>query len=382
MTAPGRFDVVHLTTFLQGGAGRAIVDLAIGQRAAGRGVAVVTSRTGVPGADNYPEYLARLEAARVPVVSADSAFSRDLVQNLAMVRAIRAALPIDRVRVVHAHAATPALIGLILAGTAGRLLPVVQTMHGWGVNKTAEQAARDLAIMREVARVVVTSEASGADLVARGLPIERVVTIPCGIDRDPPPGPLPATAEFVARARRQGAAVIACVGSVTESKNQRLLIDALPDMAARRPAVALFVGEGPLIPELEAQARSLGVGNAVSFAGYQPHASRVLADADVLVLPSRAEGQGLAVLEAFRARVPVVASDIPALRELVRDGETGYLCACDDRASLADAVGRALDQSPDRRERIVAQAHQAFLNRYTLDSMLAAHDGLYAGLRV
>src|SRR2546428_13038521 len=99
--------IVHLTTFLQGGAGRAIVDLACAQRAAGHDVLVVTSRTGDGSYGNYPHYLGRLGAEAVPLLVEDSLFTRDLRLNLNVLRSLpRLRMP-DTVAIVHAHGAPP-----------------------------------------------------------------------------------------------------------------------------------------------------------------------------------------------------------------------------------------------------------------------------------
>ena len=88
--------ILHLATFLQGGAGRVIVDLALSQRAAGDDITVVTSETGVPGYGNYPAYLAELSAAGIGVAQVDSLFRRDYAQNLAVVRRLDELVPIGR----------------------------------------------------------------------------------------------------------------------------------------------------------------------------------------------------------------------------------------------------------------------------------------------
>src|SRR5919109_2349919 len=156
-----RLSIVHLATFLQGGAGRAIVDLACAQQQAGHDVLVVTSATGDDNYGNYPHYLDRLRAEQVPHLVEDSLFKRDLRLNLQVLQRLREMRAPDAVDVVHAHAATPALVGRLFAGHAGRRIAVVQTQHGWGVSKTREQASNDLAVLHDVDRVIVTSESTG-----------------------------------------------------------------------------------------------------------------------------------------------------------------------------------------------------------------------------
>jgi hypothetical protein len=153
-----RLSIVHLTTFLQGGAGRAITDLACAQHAAGHRVQVVSSATGEIGYDNYPHYLDRLRQAGVPLLLEDSLFKREAALNLRVLDRLLAANPPGSIDIVHAHAGTPARIGLAYADTSGAA--VMQTQHGWGSNKTADHADEDLETLRRMHSVVVTSEAT------------------------------------------------------------------------------------------------------------------------------------------------------------------------------------------------------------------------------
>ena len=99
---------------------------------------------------------------------------------------------------------------------------------------------------------------------------------------------------------------------------------------------------------------------------------------DLVVAPSLTEGQGLVALEAFRAGVPVVASDIPAFRQFVSEHETGWLFASGDAEALAHAIDRSLVVSLHDRTRITTAARVQFLTHYTVDAMVARHDALYA----
>jgi len=287
--------------------------------------------------------------------------------------------PRPRQKLIHAHAGTPAVIALAIAARARPRIPVVQTMHGWGSNKTPEQAARDLAVLQEVDAVVTTSHASARWLQEQGIEARLLTTIPCGLDAAPPAGDPVARFPEVAAAKAAGAAVVVCIGTVSAHKNQARLVEAWPLVRDRidRALVCVFAGEGPLIPDLERRARQLGVADECRFLGYQPSAALLLALADLLVLPSRGEGQGLAVLEAFRAGVPAVVSDVPALVELVLDGTTGYVARGDTAAALADGIVRALGATAEKRHAITAEAHAQFASHFTTRAMLEAHDALY-----
>ena len=174
--------ILHLTTFLQGGAGLVIATLARSQRAAGHRVVVVTSANGRAWLRQLrrPSRHAARRGRRAPsrrlVVHARS--RRHAPRRLVRPETLRSPYVVD---VVHTHAATPSLAALILAGRAPSRVPIVQTMHGWGVSKSASQARTDVAIMNLVDRVVVPANVSAALLEELGVAAERVRVIPYGV---------------------------------------------------------------------------------------------------------------------------------------------------------------------------------------------------------
>jgi L-malate glycosyltransferase len=367
--------IVHLATFLQGGAGRAITDLACAQRAAGHRVLVMSSATGVPGYGNYPHYFERLAAADVDVVLEDSLFTRDASLNRRALDRVTSVRPRGTVDIVHAHAGTPARIGLAYADECGAT--VIQTQHGWGTNKTETQAREDLDVMRRVNRVIVTSEATLTLLIEYGIPSDRLLTIPCGIPAAA--GPVaPAADALLAPLRASGTRILGCVGTVNANKNQQLVLDAVARLD-RYSVAAVFVGEGG--ESLEKHAEQMGVGDRVLAVGYRPDAERWMSAFDALVVPSFSEGQGLVVLEAFRAGVPVVASAIPSLRQLVIPGHTGWLFDPRDARGLATSIESVLNLSPAERARVTGSARTSFLAGYTVEQMVQRHHRLYQQMR-
>lgn len=367
--------ILHLTTFLQGGAGRAITDLACAQRESGHRVTVVTSETAQGEFGNYQEYLDRLRAAGVTLQVCDSLFSRELEVNTRVLEFLRTTIDLRDVDIVHAHAAVPAFIGGLFVGGERSRTPVIQTQHGWGINKTPEQAAFDLETLRQVDRVITTSQATADLLAVRGTPIETMSVIPCGLPSEEE-GELPPEAAAVEARRASGEKLVGCIGSVTLNKNQLLLLHALQSVDSG--VVAVFLGEGS--ERLLERAREMGVDSRVIACGYQPHASRWLRLFDLLVVPSLTEGQGLVVVEAFRAGVPVVASDIPAMLELIDDGQTGWLFEGESASSLAASIRRGLSATAWERHAIVLAAKQRFETQFTIEAMIARHEELYAAI--
>lgn len=371
-----RLHILHLTTFLQGGAGRAIADLACAQHADGHRVTVVTSLTPKGEFGNYSEYLERLRAAGVTLHTCDSLFARDLDLNLQVVRMLSGSIETTSLDVIHAHAAVPAFIGQLYAERARAPIPVVQTQHGWGINKTAEQAAFDLEILRRVDGVITTSYATSNLLVRFGTAPGAITIIPCGLSARAKSQPGAQAVRALQPLRDAGRRVLGCIGSVTANKNQRLLLDAFECMDANVGVV--FIGEGSEALAEEARIRNLE--DRVLAVGYQPDAAQWLPLFDLLVVPSRTEGQGLVILEAFRAGVPVAASDIPALVELIEDGRSGFLFTEGNPHALAAAVQRVFALSRLEHAALTNAARQRFAADFTVDQMVARHERLYRDL--
>jgi glycosyltransferase involved in cell wall biosynthesis len=157
---------------------------------------------------------------------------------------------------------------------------------------------------------------------------------------------------FVARrspdARRDRPVVI-CVAGFRAEKDHTTLLNAFRTVAGAHPAAVLrLVGDGPERPAAAALARELGIADSVEFLGNRSDVEQLLPDADVFVLASYAvENLPFAVLEAMTAELPVVATDVGALAELVLDGVTGRLVPPRDPAALAAALGQLL-ADPDR----------------------------------
>ena len=133
------------------------------------------------------------------------------------------------------------------------------------------------------------------------------------------------------------------VGELTARKNAALLVSVLPALRREFPGVhVLLVGEGPERENLLAQARQLGVADAVHLLGFRDDVPDLIAASDVLVHPARVEGFGFAVAEGMAAGLPTVVTDASSLPEIVTHGATGFLFPVDDGPQLEMALGRYL----------------------------------------
>lgn len=260
-----------------------------------------------------------------------------------------AALGVDH---VHAHYATyPALA----AWLCGRLTGVGYsfTAHAHDIYVDRSLLARKL---RDARFVVTISQYNRALLAAeRGTADTPLHVVHCGID--------PGAYEFRPRAAPPGATVGAlCVASLQAYKGHRWLLEALARDGALERVRLDLVGEGPLRAPLEALAARLGIARRVRFLGALPEqaVARALDAADLFVLPSvvaadgQMEGLPVALMEALACGVPVVATRLSGVPELVQDGVTGVLAPPGDAGALAAALRRVLDDPAAARARAAA----------------------------
>ncbi len=174
------------------------------------------------------------------------------------------------------------------------------------------------------------------------LPAWKIAVIPFGVER-------------YGRLRRKAAKRlrVLAVAKVVERKGLDVLLEAAAGLRDRGvPFVVRIVGDGPALPALRAQAERFGLAGAVRFEPPVEHSkiAAVYADADVFCSPTRSEPFGQTILEAMSAGLPVVASEVGALPELVTP-RTGVLVPPDDPSALVTALER-LDADPARRRRL------------------------------
>jgi len=159
-----------------------------------------------------------------------------------------------------------------------------------------------------------------------------------------------------------------------------LLLDVLADLRAEFPALRLLVvGEGGERSALERKAQALGLGDAVVFTGFRTDVLDLLRASDIFVLPSFHEGIPYAALEAMSVALPVVATAVGGLNELVAHGATGLLVPPGEPEPLKEALARVLRDLDLGREMGRAGLARVREN-YTLDRMLERTEALLLGL--
>jgi glycosyltransferase involved in cell wall biosynthesis len=279
----------------------------------------------------------------------------------ALVRELRPAL-------IHAHGARAALPLTWARGST----PLLYSVHGYHfVGKSA--VPRRLAIAAErrcsaAAATTVFVSGHDQDLAARDGILERCrrhVLIRNAVDLER----LPAVTGGDGR-------TLAFLGRLSDEKNPLLLLDVLkrlPDGFRLR-----VIGDGPLLDPMRERAAAMGLGSQVSFLGSLPRQQALaeLARSHALLVPSLWEGLPLAPLEAMAIGVPVVASRVGGIPEVVADGESGVLVAPGDAEGFAAAVSR-LAAEPGLRTRIISEARRTVAARFSWQAAARAYLGLY-----
>lgn len=239
-----------------------------------------------------------------------------------------------RVDLVHTHLVHADVYGA-LAG-----IDLVSTKHNDDPFRTGPFRFVERMLARRARAIVAITEALGRFLVERvGLPARKVHVVHYGLDDLPEPWGDDRPVDVP-----EGAPVLLAVARLVDQKGLDVAVAALPAVRERNhDAVLVVLGEGPLRGRLGEQAAALGVADVVLLPGRAGDVAAWLRRADLLVHPVRWEGFGLVLLEAMLASLPVVASRVSAVPEIVADGETGLLVRHDDPAALAEATARVLD---------------------------------------
>jgi glycosyltransferase involved in cell wall biosynthesis len=284
---------------------------------------------------------------------------RDLDPRLAL-RVRRATRKADLVHTHLVHADVYGALG------ARRL---VSTKHNDDPFRAGPFRLVERALARKASTVIAITRALARFQVERvGLPAGKVEVIHYGLDDLPQPWGANAADDVP-----EGARILLAVSRLEPQKGIDVAVRALPEvLATQRDAHLVVLGEGPQRAQLEQLATSLGV--PVHLPGRVPDVAAWLRRADLLVHPARWEGFGLALLEAMLASLPVVATNVSSIPEIVVDGETGVLVPPNDPSALAGAISRTLDHPGDLGQRGRARAREEFSVARMADRTLAVYE--------
>ncbi len=342
---------------------------------------------GAPGpaeGDMLPLARARgVEPIAVPGLGRSIHPGRDVAALCHLVREFRAFRP----HIVHTHAAKAGALGRIAARLA-RVPATVHTFHGhvlrgyFNPPVTAAFRAIERALARRTTRIVAISPGQRDELLALGIGRpERMSVVPLGLELD---GCLNAQARRGELRRHlrlpPEAKLVGIVARLVPIKDHAAFFEAAARVARADPAARFVVaGDGPLRPRLEAAARGAGLADRAHFLGWWEDLPALYADLDVVALTSRNEGTPVCLLEAMAAGVPVVATAVGGVPDVVRHGETGLLVPAGDPGALAAALASLLGD-PERRSALGLAGRRAAYPAYDAKTLIARVEALYREL--
>lgn len=263
-----------------------------------------------------------------------------------------------QIDILHLHGYGATTFGRLVAAMRG--IPTIVHEHANLTSTPWFQKLADRALEPFTDIAIAVSQSTAEFVIhARKIPAWKTQVVYLGVPLEE--FSRPRTAEEIASARAELgiAADEFAVGTVTrlhESKGNSYLVDAAARVVRERPNVRFFlVGEGPLQPDLEAQARALGLGDRFVFAGFRRDVAGTLSAFDLSVFPSLWEGTPITAFEALAMGKPIVATDADGLLDILTDQQDSLIVPKRNADALAEKIVYAIDH-PDVRERLSAQA--------------------------
>lgn len=270
----------------------------------------------------------------------------------------------ERYDIVHTHLSRATVNGTFAARLAR--VPVVSTIHGMNRKYTYTLANH----------IMTVSEAAKRHLVSQGVPASRVTAVYNCLPLEPfadMPDSESAKASY-GFSKRQ--VVLGTISRAHEQKGIDVAIGAIPVLRSRGiDAKYLFVGDGPHLGKFREQVAKLGIEEHVSFPGFSDDVASTLAAMDYFLFPTHKEAFGISLLEAMAARVPVIASDVGGVPEVIAEG-SGILVHDGTPEAYANAVVSLLDK-PQQREEIIRAARRRVETVFSPERTAASVEQVY-----
>lgn len=337
------------------------------------------------GAEHDPDRLAELESNGIETVVFRGIRHYNPITATIAVGTVARYLRRESVDILHTHSTEAGIIGR-LAGALADTPVVIHEIHGDPMTSDRNCLLNSFLLAAErstaplTTRFVVKSERIREAFLERGIGRpEQYELIYHGVDMDPLVTAARETGSRAAGERSdapdQTPVRALFVGRLAEGKGLFDLLDAVEPLAD----VSLdIVGDGPLAEDLALAVAERGLDDRVTLHGYREDVPQVMAEADFLVLPSYREGTPRVITEARAVELPVVATDIAGIPEMVTDGESGYLVPPGDVATLRDRI-RTLADDPVLRDRMGETARSG-LDQFSREAAADAYRTLYREL--
>jgi glycosyltransferase involved in cell wall biosynthesis len=279
--------------------------------------------------------------------------------------------------IVHCQRHKPTVYGTLAAWMVSGNIKVVTTVHGRNRTRTIGRKLLNRILFKRILRIFAVSKAVRNDIIKTNwaLSADKVVTVYNGID----------TKQFSnfshtrqeARERlhlpNKETFIFGTVGRLTKVKGQVLLLKAFASVCRKYPnSLLVLAGVGPLEAELRSLAAKLNIQKHVVFLGYRKDIPDVLQAYDVFVLPSLSEGLPLALMEAMVTGIPVIASRVGGIPEILNSPHLGAMVSPSSMEELTSAMERVREMDATKRNEIGQILKNRVLGEFTKEKMVAA----------
>jgi glycosyltransferase involved in cell wall biosynthesis len=293
--------------------------------------------------------------------------------DLAALFALRRLIKKIQPDLVHLHSSKAALLGRLAAWFCA--VPAVVTVHGWPFVHPQSKVTKALYFILERSMVAFTAKFITVSKVDYCIALQQLKVQPAqlelihnGIENDQSFAPIKSDTI-------NAECNIICVARFDVPKDHRTLLLALKQIN-HIPWRLRLVGSGPLLAETKQLAGQLGMSEKVEFLGERSDVAELLTQADLFVLLSHWESLPISIIEAMRAGLPVIASNVGGITELVDDGISGRVVSAGNISEAADALCSLISNSSLRQSMSTA-SQQKFLQQFTADLMLSKTLGCY-----
>ena len=295
-----------------------------------------------------------------------------LVRPISLINDIKATMEIvsliKKIKpdIISTHSSKAGILGRIAAYICH--VPVIFTAHGWAFTEGVSEAKRRIYILLErlVARlagkiICVSEHDRQLALEYRVGKPEQLVTIQNAMPFNP--------SNPLANPGKENPVRLIMVARFCEQKDHQLLFQALSKIKVSKDYVVDLAGDGPLMEECLNLAQSLGLNGHINFLGPRTDVPELLLNAQIFLLISKWEGFPRSILEAMRAGLPIIASDVGGTNEMVIDGENGFLIPRGDLETLISRIQLCIEDS-ELRIKLAKSGNGYFVQNFTFDNLL------------
>jgi glycosyltransferase involved in cell wall biosynthesis len=276
---------------------------------------------------------------------------------------------------IHTHGYKTNLLGFFISKLFK--IPIVTTVHGLHSGKFRPFVWLSLKLLRHFDRIIAVSDQIRKELKTFKVPSIKMITI-----RNVPPVKIKGNSANPNSFREEigippNAKLIGFVGRLEPVKGCSQFIKTIPQVTKSNPdSCFVVVGDGSERKLLESLARELSIENRVYFCGFRDDPMNVFQSLDLYVLPSFNEGVPLAMLEAMSNEVPVVATSVGGIPEVIKDKVNGLLVPSQNVDALAESILEALNNSNETAKRVI-EAKKTILNEFNVQKWIEKIQNIY-----